>query len=164
MNPPLWLVNLASYSLQIALLVATGGLLPKLFGLRAPRVMLAYWQALLALSLLLPLLEPWKPVARPISGSLVVTLIQVGPAAHAAGRPASTISAFEIVTLLLLLGIVMRAGWLALGLHRLRGYRRRARPLDPLPPAVKELESLLGVRPRCCLSEEIDSPVTFGQI
>src|SRR5207249_2691140 len=129
-----------------------------------PRVMLAYWQALLALSLLLPLLEPWKRVARPPSGSAAVTVIQVGAALHAAATPAPTVSVFEIVALLLLLGIAARLAWLALGLDRLRSYRHRARPLDPLPPALRELESVLKVRPHCCLSEEIDSPVTFGQI
>ena len=44
-----------------------------------------------------------------------------------------TLSVFEIVALLLLLGIAARLAWLALGLDRLRGYRHRARPLDPLP-------------------------------
>jgi TonB family protein len=161
---PLWFDNLSAYCLQTIVLVATADLLPRLFRLRAPRVMLTYWQVLLALCLLWPLLQPWKHLAQPTTAALAVNMIRAGPKLHPAGRVAFTPPVFDILALVLLLGIVARFVQLALGLGKLRSYRRRARPLHPLPPAVHELELMLKVRPRCCLSEDINSPVSFGQI
>ena len=63
MNFELYLANLCAYGLQIAILTLIAGLLRRLFRLRTPKVVLAYWQALLAVLLLLPVLEPWRPVA-----------------------------------------------------------------------------------------------------
>ena len=65
----LFLANLWAYGLQIAVLTLTAGLLRHLFRLRNPQVVLAYWQALLAVLLLLPWLEPWTPVASTASGA-----------------------------------------------------------------------------------------------
>ena len=54
------LANLAAWSAQAALLIAAGFLAAWAFRLRAPRVRLAYGQALLAICLLLPVVEPWR--------------------------------------------------------------------------------------------------------
>ena len=63
MSAAWWLGNLAAYSIQVALVVAVGGLTAAVLPLKQPRVMLAYWQALFGASLLLPLLEPWQQAA-----------------------------------------------------------------------------------------------------
>ena len=63
MSPPLWFADFVSYCLQVILLVVVGTALPALFRLRAPRVLLAYWQGLLVICLVLPVLQPWKPPA-----------------------------------------------------------------------------------------------------
>jgi hypothetical protein len=60
MSAAWWLGNLAAYSIQVALVVAVGGLAAAALRMRQPRVMLAYWQALLAACLLLPVVEPWQ--------------------------------------------------------------------------------------------------------
>src|SRR5207248_1273557 len=59
MNMPLWFSNLLFWSAQVALLALAGGFLPGLFQIRQPRVLLAYWRAILGLSLVLPFVEPW---------------------------------------------------------------------------------------------------------
>ena len=62
MNASWWLGNLVAYSVQVALVIGVGGLAAAVLRLKQPRVTLAYWQALLAACLLLPLLERWQHV------------------------------------------------------------------------------------------------------
>jgi len=60
MNAANWLGNLAAWSAQAAVLVSAGSFASWAFRLRAPRIRLVYWQALLAICLLLPAVEPWR--------------------------------------------------------------------------------------------------------
>ena len=66
MEIPLWFSNLVFWSVQVAFLVLTAGFLPRVLKLREPRVLIAYWRSLLAISLLLPFVEPWH---RPQNGA-----------------------------------------------------------------------------------------------
>jgi hypothetical protein len=59
MNIPLWFQNLFAYYLQIAGIAFAGILLPRVLRLRTARLLYIYWQTLLAVCLLLPLVEPW---------------------------------------------------------------------------------------------------------
>ena len=58
---PLWLRDLVAYSIQVAALVGVGVVMARALRVRVPRVRHAYWQALLAVCVLLPLLQPWHP-------------------------------------------------------------------------------------------------------
>jgi hypothetical protein len=160
MSPPLWFANLLSYYLQVMLLVLAGTGLPTLFRLRAPRVLLGYWQALLAACLLLPLLQPWKSPA--MASSIAVRTVPIS----IQSVPAVTAEAgdwlYPLIAGVLLAGIMVRLAWLAMGLGRLRAIRRTAVAFDPLPGALGELESRLGVFPHWYLSPEVESPATFG--
>ena len=51
MSMPLWFSNLLFWSAQVALLALAAAFLPRLFQIRQPRVLLAYWRGLLAISL-----------------------------------------------------------------------------------------------------------------
>src|SRR5207245_112858 len=63
---PLWFSNLAFWSLQVAVLVLAAGILARALRIQQPRVLLASCPSLLAVSLLLPLLQPWHdPQAAP---------------------------------------------------------------------------------------------------
>jgi hypothetical protein len=76
MEMPRWFANLVFWSVQVALLVLTAGLLPRALKLRQPRVLFAYWRSLLATSLLLPFIQPWH---RPREGApMVITADLVG--------------------------------------------------------------------------------------
>jgi bla regulator protein blaR1 len=155
MSVPGALANLGAYSFQIALLALSGALVARSMRVRAPRVMLAYWQGLLAVCLLLPALQPWRSKAATAGGlSWVVT---AGPAA-AAGPG---FDAAILVASLLAAGVVLRLAWLGLGLRRLALVRGRARRMDPAP-AIVDLAARLGVRADFYLSAEVDAPATFG--
>src|SRR5580704_1929689 len=83
---PLWFFNLLFWSAQIVVLVLVAGFLPRLFQIRQPRVLLLYWRALLAISLLLPFVQPWHR-AKPIS--TIAASIDFEPVAlHSASSPA----------------------------------------------------------------------------
>jgi TonB family protein len=160
MSPPLWFANFLAYCLQVILLVVVGTALPALFRLRAPRVLLAYWQGLLVICLVLPALQPWRPPA--VAASVAVGTVSIsfqGVPADGADLPTAL---YPLIVAVLLAGMLARLGWLALGLGRLRAIRRAARAFDPLPHGVRELESRLGVSPAWYLSPGMESPATFG--
>ena len=155
MDTNLWLNNLAGYSLQVAVLVAVGSLLPTLLRFGRPRIMLAYWQVLLATCLLLPALQTWQ----------VTPSVPAAQAGLVESEFVVTGTGYEIQSLLLAAlgaGVLIRLSWLAIGLARLRSYRRRAQGILPLPALLEKLRSLTGARAQICLSARIHSPVTFG--
>jgi TonB family protein len=150
----LFLANLWAYGLQIAVLTVTAGLLRHLFRLRTPKVVLAYWQALLAVLLLLPWLEPWTPVASTASGAagFLITFGSIAAARAAAGPwPAA-----RIIAALIIAGIAGRLIWVLAGLHRLRLYRMRARKI-----VLNDAEMPIA-RAAFLISRDIQAPVTFG--
>ncbi|MGO8815252.1 MAG: TonB family protein [Terriglobia bacterium] len=160
MSPPLWFANFLAYCAQVALLVVVGTALPAMFRLRAPRVLLAYWQGLLGVCLLLPLLQPWRPSAvAPAAGGASVS---ISFAVMPAGAAISHAWVYPLIIGALMAGMLVRLAWLALGLGRLRAIRRAARAFDPLPEWMRELQSRLGFSPSWYLSAEIESPATFG--
>jgi len=163
---PLWFNNLLAASVQVALLVVVAAQLPGAFRLRQPRVLLGYWTALLAACLLLPLLEPWRAVPLPPGGAAVTFRTGTMRVLTAVPPPAKhwTFPVYQVVALALLVGIVVRLAGLGIGLLRLREYRRRARPLAPLPRAVEELLARTRTRAGFCFSQTVDSPVTFGLV
>jgi TonB family protein len=159
MSAAWWLGNLAAYSVQLALVVAMGGLTAALLRLRQPRVMLAYWQALLAACLLLPLLEPWKQSGLAPTGGVATDV------STKSGGASSLVSLvpFPIwVLLLIAAGVGVGLLRLALGLWRLNHYRRAAVRIAPLSRALREAQALVGVEPAFYLSERVETPVTFG--
>jgi TonB family protein len=174
MNAPLWLCNLGVYSLQAALIAAAAAALAALFRPRAPRAMLLYWHGVLALALLLPAIQPWQHPQLPAA---TVTVIegpsyipgqpQPEPAAsisNAAPRAHASIDSYRAIAWLLALGVAVRLAWLGVGLVRLTLYRRRARPLDPVPEAIGRAMLRTAACADLYISEDFDSPITFGAL
>jgi beta-lactamase regulating signal transducer with metallopeptidase domain len=170
MNTPLWFSNLIFWSAQIILLVLVAGFLPRLFQIRQPRVLLLYWRALLAISLLLPFVQPWHQ-AKPIS--TIAASIDFEPVPlHSASSPAvarwhlpSLELIAQIVGAVILAGIAVRFVMFALGLLKLRQFRQAS---TPIPSSAESLAVLEEMRVRANaaaefrLSADVDSPVTFG--
>jgi TonB family protein len=157
----LFLMDLVNYSVQIGALIAIGSLAPRLLRLRRPDILLHYRHLLLAACLLLPFAQSWK---HPLFESDEVSMT-TGALTRAvpAGRFWSPHFSFEeTAAFLLCLGILARLGWLAIGLRRLRRYRRRAQIPDSLPPVLEAVMARLGVKAAIFLSSDISSPVTFG--
>src|SRR5580704_8434038 len=104
--------NLVAYSLQIGMLVGVAAMIPSVLRLRQPGAKLIYWQILLAACLLLPL-QPWKQVAAggTVQVTTVITSVQTVPSAPSMHfLPRS-----EMVLLVMLAGVAIRLGWLAVG-------------------------------------------------
>jgi beta-lactamase regulating signal transducer with metallopeptidase domain len=170
MKTPLWFSNLAFWSAQIAVLVVAAGLLPRLFQLRQPRVLLAYWRIILVVSLLLPVVEPWHRTQS--SGLIALTpdLSSIGaippsnPVAAHWHFPSLQIIA-DVVGVAILVGIIARFASIALGLLKLRHMRRASSPMSLPAESAGVLERMreqLGARAEFRVSTAISSPVTFG--
>jgi len=170
MNMPLWFSNLVFWSAQIALLVLVAGLLPRLLQIRQPRVLLVYWRALLAISLLLPIIQPWHRL--PNVGVLLIapdiTAVPVIPASSATLShwhfPSLQILS-QIVGVVILAGIAARFAIFAMGLLRLRQLRQASSPISLFPESVAVLEEMrarVNTGAEFRLSPNVDSPVTFG--
>jgi beta-lactamase regulating signal transducer with metallopeptidase domain len=160
----IWLRDVLSYSLQLALLVGAGAALARAFDLREPRVTHAYWRLLLAIGLLLPFVQPWTH-----SSSTALTLVaepSVATAAEAGGaisiEPISRFPLVPILAALLAGGIVLRTLWLLVGAWTLRRLRRQSSPLEPAPEPFRIAEARLGVRAGLLTSTRVASPITFG--
>jgi TonB family protein len=169
----MWLENLASYSLQVAFLILAGTMLIHLFRLKAPVVLLAFWQTLLVLCLLLPILQPWRQVRQAIQSAAepaveipalptLPSLDAVPPVTTPALPRSIPFPTRGTIALILGAGIGLRFLWLALGMLRLHCYRHRSRRLWVLPESIRDLQWRVGVAPEVLLSRQIDSPVTFG--
>src|SRR5579872_589109 len=170
---PLWLSNLAFWSAQVAVLVLAAGFLPRLFRIYQPRVLLVYWRTLLAISLLLPFVEPWRraqsiatiAVAPPTDVTRVVT--PSSPALSHWNLPSFQIIA-QILGVVILVGIAVRFVIFALGLLKLRQFRRTSSPLSSHVESAESVAVLEQMRTRVNahaefrLSADVDSPVTFG--
>jgi beta-lactamase regulating signal transducer with metallopeptidase domain len=168
MNMPLWFSNLMFWSIQITLLVLAAGFPPRLFQIRQPRVLLAYWRALLAISLLLPFVQPWHraQIMGVITGAPDIA-VAIPPSSSAVTHWhfLSVQIIAQIVGLIILAGIAVRFVIVMLGLLKLRQLRQRSSPIPTVSESAAVLEEMrarVNTRAEFRLSAEVDSPVTFG--
>jgi beta-lactamase regulating signal transducer with metallopeptidase domain len=170
MNMPLWFSNLLYWSAQVLLLVLAAGILPGLLRIRQPRVLLGYWRVLLAISLLLPFVQPWHHL-QTISAIIIspdLGSVSVAPSNdptvthwHFLGLPIVA----QIAGLVILVGIAVRFLIFALGLLKLRKLRRASSAISGFPESAALLETMVAIvsaRVEFRVSSDVDSPVTFG--
>jgi TonB family protein len=161
---PAWMDNIIAYCLQMAILAVSGTLLAYIFRLRVPRISLKYWQVLLLACLALPVLQKWQKQATVPT----VTAVQMMEMPERNTKEVSALPAKvnlpipQTIVLVFAAGASLRILWLGLGFYRLRLLLRRSERLDRMSPGIEKAFSLLGVRARFYLSDEIDSPATFG--
>ncbi|HEY6344707.1 MAG TPA: M56 family metallopeptidase [Bryobacteraceae bacterium] len=146
---------LAAWSAQILLLVCVGAVAA--LALRHPKARLLFWQSLLLLAVLLPVLEPWKPApveAITTSASLIVHV------ALSAAPPAPWYTRIhwrtEYLFAFIAAGAALRLLWMAAGLLRLRRYRLQAERWSD-PPLYFAPRSVRWYR-----SDAVPGPVTYG--
>ena len=156
-NQPWWLQDLVAYCIQAAALVGVGTIMASLLRLRVPKLRLAYWQMLLAVCVLLPLLQPWRPEVIKTNGVVLANITFVPESAQPPGP-----SLAEIVLYVIVAGIVLRALWITLGLGRLWLYRRQAERIEQMPKAIREAQRLAPACPMFFISRQIQTPATFG--
>jgi len=157
--------NLAAWSVQVAVLGLAAAALSRLLPIERPAARLAFGQALLAVVLGLPLVQPWHATAPAVTWSLAFTPspVSVAPLARPGSAPASpVIPGWPLAAAgLLLLGVSFGLMRVAAGLVRLRSLRRDSRPLDA-PPWLLALRDDVAPRARFLLSDAAGTPATFG--
>ncbi len=121
-----WLSDLAAYSIQLAVLVATAAAVTSLLRLRQPRAAVAFWQALLVAALLLPLLQPWTGT----TSDFMISARSFRTSTTAALTESGGVSVATWLAIALGTGVAIRLAWLGLGLIRLRQISSRAARAD----------------------------------
>lgn len=161
--------NLLAWWLQAGVVVLVAAPLPRLLGLWSPRVGMAYWRIVLIGCLLLPLVQPW--VVRPAlpAGSQVVasadvvgTLAGAAPAATAAPPPFWRRQLPFGPVEVLVAGVLLRLGWLGLGVITVGRLRRSARRLWPRPGSIDRAATLAETDAEFLVSATASRPVTCG--
>jgi beta-lactamase regulating signal transducer with metallopeptidase domain len=170
MSLPLWFSNLMFWSAQVALLALAAGFLPRLLEIRQPGVLLVYWRVLLALSLVLPVIQPWHQLQR--VGTMVISPSLTGVQVIPASGPAVTHWHFpsvqiiaQIFGVVILAGMAVRFAILAMGLLRLRQLRQASSPISRFAECaaiLEEMRARVNTSAEFRLSRDVDSPVTFG--
>ena len=168
MSTHLAAANLASFAIQIAVLVSAGAMLIRLFRIDAPRAAFACWRTLLATCLLLPFCQPWRIADAPpltVATTVASSAVAAQAAAPALLEPPDislSISIEEVALLVLGAGIAARVLWLTVGAYGLWRLRRRAAPVDPLPESIRLAQERVGVEARFYRSADVSGPLTFG--
>jgi TonB family protein len=159
-----FLSNLASYSIQVAVIVGLGTLLHYLLRIDAPWLRHAYWRTLLAACLLLPLVQgrqpaPVEAVAAPQIGMAAPVTLTVSMQTGRVSSNAPTDWA-SMATKALAAGVAFRLLWTAIGLWQLRRLRTAGEPAAAAEH--DDLQSLVGTRAEIRYVRSMDQPVTFG--
>jgi protein TonB len=153
MSGALLLDNVLAWSAQVGVLVAVGAIAA--FMLSDHRVRLIFWQAILAIALLLPALEPWH---QPMVENTESVSVASSAAPVIVNHPSAWRVTWRREYLLLLIagGAALRFLWIGAGLVRLRRHRLDARMLT-IPPVP-----FSNPRVRWFISNTVGGPVTFG--
>lgn len=162
MSADLFLGNLLLYTLQVALVAAAVLALPTLFGLRDPSALQRWYQAAIALILLLPLLHVAEPLSR---GTVSITFgpASLEDASRVAGGAGGWHPSIALGVLLLLAsGAALHVLRLGVGLAALARRYRSAEPLSPVPEPVQALLRRAGVSPKLLLAGGLEGAQAFG--
>jgi TonB family protein len=155
--------NIAAWSVQVGVLALVAAVLSRLLPVERPHARLAFGQALLALVVGLPVLQPWRSTALEVDWSLGITPIGASPSATTFGALSSAVTPGwpAVLAGLLLLGFLVQVTRVAVGLVRIRSLRRHGRIWDA-PPWLVALRDELAPRARFLLSDDTGTPATFG--
>jgi TonB family protein len=160
----IYLWNVAAYAVQLAVLVTAAFAATRLLGLRVPNMSLRFWQAMMAIALLLPLAQARPQPQR--ADDLMRVIVQSGPILTATQAGAALapegVDTATIVMLILAAGIVLRLAWLGAGLLRLRSIVAHAVPEPAMVHAGSNLGRSLGVTATLMISDELEGPATVG--
>jgi TonB family protein len=153
-----WLSDLAAYSIQLAVLVATAAVVTSLLRLRQPRAAVAFWQVLLAAALLLPLLQPWTGTTSDFISSTLSFRTST------TARPLGTggVSVATWLAIALGAGVAIRLARIGLGLIRLRQISSRAARADQGSRLFADLMAGLDASAELRITDEVDGPATVG--
>lgn len=159
---PISVWNLSAFSGQVLLVVAVAAPMLRLVHVPEAWARLAYWQAVVAACLALPWL-PWPTSPGP-SEQVAVTTSEVVAAAVALDLAIATDIGSVIAGALAIsigLGVLLRGGWLIVGLVRLRALRHEGHRAE-LDEDVEVLRLGLAARAEVRWNDRVGQPATFG--
>jgi bla regulator protein blaR1 len=142
------IANAANWSAQVLVLVAVTALVLAALRVTNPSLRLRTWHGVLLVALLLPFLQPWQRVAA------------VTPSW--APADAGAIAWDRWLMAIVAGGVLVRFGWLAAGLTRLRQIRLRSRAWVPEPQWYRSTAQTVGADASLGASHDVESAVTFG--
>ena len=164
--------NVVAHWLQAGLLAGVAGLGVAVLRIRRPGFLLRYWQAVLLLLLVAPWIQPWQPVAAapaadltPISG--MDQTVDGGAGVSVAGRVIALPTArwrvdpWTWALGLLAAGVIVRLGWIGLGLLRLARLVRAAARIAP-PAVARDLLARFRVSAVFVQHPAVRMPCSFG--
>jgi TonB family protein len=155
--------NLAAWSVQVAVLALAAAVLSWLLPIERARARLAFGQALLAIVIGLPALQPWRSASVDVGWSLAVApLAGSSPAGALGALSSSVIPAWPaLIAGLLLAGLLVQLARVAIGLLRIRSLKRHGLAWNA-PSWLLALRDELAPRALFLLSDEMATPGTFG--
>jgi TonB family protein len=151
--------HLVAYSVQFAALAVTAAMVVGALRLRAPAPALRFWQAVAAISLALPFIQP-ATTSSTISLYTVTSI--AGVAAAADTLSGSGIAIGDVLLYVVVGGASIRLLWLVCGVVRLRVITRRAERTEVFARLLHELTAALGAKATIALSDDIETPATVG--
>jgi len=154
MSPSLILDALLVWSTQIFVLVTLGALAARAFA--HPKSRLLFWQGLLLIMVLLPIIEPWRQPPPEVSAAVIDSTNLPFPAGETIRGLDLPRWRREDLLFLILAGVGIRLLWITIGFLRLRRYRREARPLWEPPVPFGSASA------RWYLHDTVPGPVTYG--
>jgi TonB family protein len=152
--------DVARYLLQSTTMVLAAAAFIWLFRIRAARVRIAIWHAVLIGCVALPFVQPVK---REYVTPAPTRWDQGGEAARGTPIRLDTgVDPAKVAAIVAVAGCMVRWFWLAAGLMRLSSRRRSAMHLCELPQALNSAQDQLGVRAAIYIDTGTAGPVTFG--
>jgi TonB family protein len=167
MFDPAMLRNLVAFVGQTTVIIAAALVLLRLLRIESPSIRYGALRMLVVICLLLPFVQPRLAVSAGASESGDAPTLsspaaaQRAPGRGAAATPVENAVPWTTVAFAVLIGgILVRAGWTALGLVRLRGLRHTGECATPLPDS--ELQTWIATRATVRYVKGLGQPVTFG--
>lgn len=151
--------NLLAFSIQIACVAVVAEIVMAVLRIGVPGLRYAFWRVTLAVCLTLPLLQ--TPQAPPVDVRVATAVeVNAGSAAPSPGSAEWHTDWTGVLIIAVVVGIVARLTWVAIGFARLRRLRSAG---DPLPPDEgREVQARLGTRALIRYAAAVTQPVTFG--
>jgi TonB family protein len=156
---PTFGANVLAHSGQMAIIAVAAWTAAAACRIRAPRLLLPYYQGALAVGLVLPLASTFL-IQQPTGAAPL--LRAVGAVTIVSEHWPGVSQTLSVAGWILIAGCGVRLSWLVVGLRRLRAYRCAAHELDPLPEALADLECSIGPVARWYLSDDIEGAATYG--
>jgi TonB family protein len=153
--------NLATYSLQIAAIIAGASILPWALKLDNAGARYAYWRAIAILCLALPWIQPYRQAGSRPSSVVDSAVVNAVAASTRSGGADAPVDWAVIIVSLLALGSILRLSWLGLGLYKLRSLRLSG-STEPAMGVDADLQHTLGTRADIRHAAAVNHPVTFG--